>query len=38
MWAERVIENRVLRRTVDPKGEEVAGGSRTLHNKELCNF
>jgi hypothetical protein len=38
MWAEGVFEKRVLRKTVGPKKEEVAGGWRTLHNKELCHF
>jgi hypothetical protein len=31
----RVSENRVLRRIFGPKGEEVAGGWRRLHNEEL---
>jgi hypothetical protein len=30
-----VFENRVLRRIFGPKREEVAGGWRRLHNKEL---
>jgi hypothetical protein len=30
-------ENRVLRRTFGPKREEVDGGWRRLHNKELRN-
>jgi hypothetical protein len=30
-----VFENRVLRRIFGPKGEEVAGGWRRLHNEEL---
>jgi hypothetical protein len=34
----RVFENRVLRRLFGPKGEEVVGGWRRLHNKELCNL
>jgi hypothetical protein len=34
----RVFENRVLWRIFGPKGEEVAGGWRRLHNEELCNF
>jgi hypothetical protein len=31
----RVFGNRVLRRTVGPKTDEVTGGWRTLHNEEL---
>jgi hypothetical protein len=31
----RVIKNRVLRRIFGPKREEVMGGWRKLHNKEL---
>jgi hypothetical protein len=31
----RVFENKVLRRICRPKGEEVAGGWRRLHNEEL---
>jgi hypothetical protein len=31
----RVFENRVLRRIFGPKRDEVAGGSRKLHNEEL---
>jgi hypothetical protein len=31
----RVSENRVLRGISGPKGEEVAGGWRRLHNEEL---
>jgi hypothetical protein len=34
----RVSENRVLRRTFQPKREEVAGGWRRLHNEELHNL
>jgi hypothetical protein len=34
----RVFENRVLRRTLGPKREEVAGGWRRLHNEELHNL
>jgi hypothetical protein len=34
----RVSENRVLRTVFGPKGEEVAGGWRRLHNEELCNL
>jgi hypothetical protein len=30
-----VFENRVLRGIFVPKGEEVAGGWRKLHNEEL---
>jgi hypothetical protein len=30
-----VSENRVLRRTLGPKREEVVGGWRRLHNEEL---
>jgi hypothetical protein len=33
-----VFENRVLRRIFGPKREEVAGGWRRLHNKELHNL
>jgi hypothetical protein len=32
------FENRVLRRILRPKREEVAGGWRTLHNEELHNL
>jgi hypothetical protein len=31
----RVFENRVLRRTFQPKRDEVTGEWRKLHNKEL---
>jgi hypothetical protein len=31
----RVFENRVLRRILGPKRDEVTGGWRTLHNEEL---
>jgi hypothetical protein len=31
----RVFENRVLRRIFGPKRDEVTGGWRILHNKEL---
>jgi hypothetical protein len=31
----RVFENRVLRRIVGPKRDEVTGGWRKLHNEEL---
>jgi hypothetical protein len=34
----RVSENRVLRGIFGPKREEVAGGWRRLHNKELHNL
>jgi hypothetical protein len=34
----RVFENRVLRSIFGPKGEEVAGGWRRLHNEELPNL
>jgi hypothetical protein len=33
----RVFENRVLRRTSEPKREEVAGSWRRLHNEEFHN-
>jgi hypothetical protein len=33
----RVFENRVLRRIFGPKGDEVIGGWRKLHNGELHN-
>jgi hypothetical protein len=33
-----VCENRVLRRIFGPRREEVAGGWRRLHNKELHNL
>jgi hypothetical protein len=33
-----VFENRVLRRILGPKREEVAGGRRRLHNEEVHNF
>jgi hypothetical protein len=32
----RVFENRVLRRILGPKRDEVTGEWRRLHNKELC--
>jgi hypothetical protein len=32
----RVFENRVLRRIFGPKGDEVTGEWRKLHNEELC--
>jgi hypothetical protein len=31
----RIFENRVLRRIFGPKGDEVRGGWRKLHNVEL---
>jgi hypothetical protein len=31
-----VFENRVLRRIFGPKRDEVTGGWRELHNKQLC--
>jgi hypothetical protein len=33
-----MFENRVLRRTFGPKGDEVTGGWRKLHNEELHNL
>jgi hypothetical protein len=33
-----VFENRVLRRIFVSRREEVVGGWRRLHNKELCNL
>jgi hypothetical protein len=33
-----VFENRVLRRIFGPKGDEVTGDWRKLHNKELHNL
>jgi hypothetical protein len=30
-----VFENRVLRRIFGPKGDDVTGGRRKLHNEEL---
>jgi hypothetical protein len=32
-----VLEHRVLRRIFGPKGDEVTGGWRKLHNEELHN-
>jgi len=32
----RVFENRVLRRILGPKREEITGEWRRLHNEELC--
>jgi hypothetical protein len=34
----RVFKNRVLRRTLAPKKEEIIGDWRRLHNEELNNF
>jgi hypothetical protein len=34
----RVCENRVLRRIFGPKGGDVTGGWRKLHNEELHNL
>jgi hypothetical protein len=34
----RVFENRVLKRTFGPKGEEVTGEWRKLQNEELHNL
>jgi hypothetical protein len=34
----RVFENRVLRRIVGPKRDEVTGGWKRLHNEELHNL
>jgi hypothetical protein len=34
----KVSENRVLRGIFGPKGEEVAGGWKRLHDEELHNF
>jgi hypothetical protein len=34
----RVFENRVLRKIFEPKGDEVIGGWRKLHNEELHNL
>jgi hypothetical protein len=33
----RVFENRVMRRIFGPKRDEVIGGWRKLHNRELRN-
>jgi hypothetical protein len=33
-----VLENRVLRRIIGPKRDEVTGGWRNLHNEELHNL
>jgi hypothetical protein len=34
----RVFKNRVLRRIFGPKGDEVIGGWRELHNEEFHNL
>jgi hypothetical protein len=34
----KVFENRVLRRTFGPKGDEVTGEWRKLHSEELHNL
>jgi hypothetical protein len=34
----RVFENRVMRRIFGPKGNEVTGGWRKLHNEQLHNL
>jgi hypothetical protein len=34
----RVFENRVLRRTFEPRKDEVTGEWRKLHNEELNDF
>jgi hypothetical protein len=34
----RVFENRVLRKILRPKRDEVTGGWRKLHNEELHNL
>jgi hypothetical protein len=34
----RVFENRVLRRIIGPKRDEVTGERRKLHNRELHNL
>jgi hypothetical protein len=33
-----VFENKVLRRIFGPKGDEVTGEWKKLHNRELCNL
>jgi hypothetical protein len=41
LWEEqrlRVVENRLLRRIFGSKRDEVTGGWRILHNKELHNL
>jgi hypothetical protein len=34
----KILENRVLRRIFGPKGDEVTGDWRKLHNEELHNL
>jgi hypothetical protein len=34
----KVLENRILRRISEPMQEEVTGGWRKMHNKELHNL
>jgi hypothetical protein len=34
----RVFANRVFRRIIGPKGDEVTGGCRKLHKEELHNM
>jgi hypothetical protein len=34
----RVFENRVLKRIFGPKGDEVSGGWKKLHNEKLRNL
>jgi hypothetical protein len=34
----KAFENRVMRKILGPKREEVAGGWRRLHNEELHNL
>jgi hypothetical protein len=34
----RVFENRILRRIFGPKGDEVIGDRRKLHNEEFHNL
>ena len=34
----RVFENRLLRKTFQPKREEVIKDGRKLHNKKLCDL
>jgi hypothetical protein len=36
--ADRMLENRMLRRIFGPKRDEVTGGWRKLHNEELHNL
>jgi hypothetical protein len=35
---EKVLENRVLRRTHGQKRDEIIGGLRKIHNEEVHNF